>query len=99
MDQYNEVRLTGLITKIYPSMTTPSGVKVARIVVEHVSEQVEGGIKRKVRCKIYCVMVPGEIDEVMLDSHVEINGFLSINTQKQLVLHITNLKNLDLKEI
>lgn len=95
MHQENEVKLTGLISKIYPPMITPAGVKVARIVLEHSSEQMEGGALRYVKCRIYCVYVAAEINQELLNHHVSVTGFLSVNTQKKLVLHITNLKNLD----
>jgi len=95
MHQENEVKLTGLISKIYPPMITPAGVKVARIVLEHNSEQMEGGALRYVKCRIYCDYVAAEISQELLDHHVSVTGFLSVNTQKKLVLHITNLKNLD----
>lgn len=95
MHEENEVCLTGIISKIYPAVVTPVGVSVARLVLEHNSEQVEGGIKRRVKCKIYCVYVAGKILAEWLNCRISVVGFLSINSQKEIVLHITKIKNLD----
>lgn len=95
MHEENEVCLTGIISKIYPVVVTPAGVSVARLVLEHDSEQVEGGIKRRVKCKIYCVYVAGKILAEWLNCRISVVGFLSINSQKEIVLHITKIKNLD----
>lgn len=95
MYEENEVCLTGIISKIYPVVVTPTGVSVARLVLEHNSEQVEGGIKRRVKCKIYCVYVAGKILAEWLNCRISVVGFLSINSQKEIVLHITKIKNLD----
>ena len=95
MYEENEVCLTGIISKIYPVVVTPTGVSVARLVLEHNSEQVEGGIKCRVKCKIYCVYVAGKILAEWLNCRISVVGFLSINSQKEIVLHITKIKNLD----
>ena len=95
MHEENEVCLTGIISKIYPAVVTPAGVSVARLVLEHNSEQVEGGIKRRVKCKIYCVYVAGKNLAEWLNCRISVVGFLSINSQKEIVLHITKIKNLD----
>ena len=95
MHEENEVCLTGVISKIYPAVVTPAGVSVARLVLEHNSEQVEGGIKRRVKCKIYCVYVACKILAEWLNCRISVVGFLSINSQKEIVLHITKIKNLD----
>jgi|JI91814CRNA_FD_contig_31_6110886_length_584_multi_3_in_0_out_0_1 primosomal replication protein N len=95
MHEENEICLTGIISKIYPAVVTPAGVSVARLVLEHNSEQVEGGIKRRVKCKIYCVYVAGKILAEWLNCRISVVGFLSINSQKEIVLHITKIKNLD----
>lgn len=91
----NEVKLSGQIIKIYPVVTTPAGVKIARFTLEHNSKQIEGEIVRQVSCKIFCVYVDGEISSDLLNNHISVIGFLSTNAQKELVLHITKIKNLD----
>lgn len=95
MNLANKVCLSGIISQVYPAVTTPNGVKVARMLLEHNSKQLEAGELRQVKCKIFCVYIAGEIMESQLNQLVSINGFLSVNRHKELVLHITNIKNLD----
>lgn len=95
MHELNEVKLTGAISKIYPRVTTPVGLSVSRFVLEHDSMQLEAGIMRKVNCKIFCIFTAQKIDQEMLDCRVSVIGFLSTNAQKELVLHITHIQNLD----
>ncbi len=95
MHAINEVNLTGVITKIYPIFTTPGGVKVSRFFLEHKSEQLENGQKRRVNCKIFCVAIANEICESMSGYQVNVNGFLSVNAQNKLILNITNIQNWD----
>ncbi len=91
MPDINEVHLSGIINKIYPPLTTPSGVVVSRMQLVHYSEQLEGGAKRRVTCNLYCISIAAAIDRDLLQNSVCVSGFLSQNSQKQLVLHITNL--------
>ena len=95
MHAINEVHLTGIITKTYPIFTTPSGVKVSRFLLEHKSEQLENGQKRRVNCKVFCIAIAAEVCESMSGCHVSVNGFLSVNAQNKLILNITNIQNLD----
>ena len=95
MQEINELTLSGYIKKIYPIALTPAGTSVARFVLEHFSSQIEAGTKRQVRCKVFCVYVGGNIAENMLAQQVKVNGFLSTNSQQELVLHITKIQNLD----
>lgn len=95
MHEINEVRLTGFITKVYPQVMTPAERKVSRFVLEHQSEQYEINKLRWVKCKIFCVSLAYEITEKMLNCRVSASGFLSLNSHKELVLHITNIQNLD----
>ena len=74
---------------------TPAQVKVSRMVLEHNSEQLEGGINRQVKCKIFCVCLGESFNEEMLGQQVSVLGFLSMNSQQKLVLHVTKLKILD----
>jgi primosomal replication protein N len=95
MNEVNEVYLSGVISKIYPLMVTPSEVKVSRFVLEHSSQQIEGGVNRLVNCRIFCVYLGEVIVEEQLNSYVKVKGFLSVNMQKKVVLHVTEIKILD----
>jgi primosomal replication protein N len=95
MQQTNEVKITGFIKKIYPLVTTPNGVKITRLILEHNSTQEEHYKKRKVYCKVFCLLVGSELSLDFIDAHVEAYGFLSANAQQQLVLHISKIKKLN----
>jgi primosomal replication protein N len=91
MRDLNEVHLSGLINKIYPPIHTPSGVVVSRMQLAHRSEQFEGGVRRRVTCNLYCISVAAVIDPALLGTQVCVSGFLSQNSQKQLVLHLSKI--------
>jgi primosomal replication protein N len=89
----NQLNLSGLITKVYPVRQTPSGVNVARFVLEHFSSQQEANATCNVKCKMFCIWVdPG--DQLIQEGiDVEVSGFISQNAKLQLVLHITEFLN------
>lgn len=95
MPVINEVKLSGTITKYYPGLTTPSGRQINRFVLEHLSEQLEAGVSRIVKCRIFCVYIQDDIVMESLNNHVNIKGFLSVNSQNKLVLHVNEIKFLD----
>lgn len=95
MRPINEVVLTGIVQKIYPPLTTPAGVVVSRFVLEHLSSQIENEQKRQVRCKMFCVIIGSELTSSLLETNVEVRGFLNTNLQKQLILHINKIEKLD----
>lgn len=95
MRQVNEVVITGIIKKIYPQIITPAGVVVSRFVLEHESSQIENQQSRRVHCKMFCVLIGDKLESLMLETQVEVRGFLNINLQKQLILHINKIKKLD----
>jgi len=86
----NKLVVSGRITKTYPLRDTPSGVKIARFVLEHVSTQIEAGLKCEVKCKLFCVWVdPQGLEQIENGNTVHVTGFLSNNSKAELVLHIT----------
>lgn len=95
MPAINEVKLSGTITKLYPALTTPSGRQINRFVVEHCSEQIEAGVSRVVKCRIFCVYIQDGLVVEGLNNQVNIKGFLSVNAQNKLVLHVNEIKFLD----
>jgi primosomal replication protein N len=85
----NQLKLSGLITKVYPIRYTPSGVSVARFVLEHVSAQQEANATCRVRFKMLCIWVEPGKELIQEDVNVQVSGFISQNARLQLVLHIT----------
>lgn len=84
----NQVKLSGIITKIYPLRHTPAGVKILRFVLEHDSKQEESGALCRVKCRMFCVWVNPGLDKITEYTNVEVAGFISQNAKLQLVLHI-----------
>lgn len=97
MEQSNTTRISGQIIKVYPLRETPAGINVLSFVLEHLSRQVEGGIPRTVKCRLYCIIVNAKIDTAnnLEQQFVELTGFLSQNSKAQLVLHVSQLNFLD----
>jgi primosomal replication protein N len=95
MSQINQVVVTGEITKLYPLINTPNNVIVSRFVLKHVSEQAENSQKRKVLCRLFCVVIGDKLGDDWLDAMVEIHGFLNTNAQQQVVVHVNKIRKLD----
>lgn len=85
----NQLRLGGLITKVYPIRYTPSGVAVARFVLEHFSIQLEANANCRVKCRMFCIWLDPGTQLIQDNMEIEVSGFISQNAKLQLVLHIT----------
>ena len=97
MEQSNTTQISGQIVKVYPLRETPAGVRVFSFVLEHVSRQIEGGVPRAVKCRLFCIIINAKIDiaDNLEQQFVELTGFLSQNSKAQLVLHVSQLNFLD----
>lgn len=95
MQELNQLKLSGTITRIYELITTPAGINVSRFILEHSSRQIEAKNQRLVRCKMYCVQISTHLDNELLEKRVNVTGFLNMNSKQQLVLHVNNLEILD----
>ncbi len=95
MQSYNEIKLTGVIKKVYPLVTTINNVNVARFILEHQSVLKENNQLRKVFCKMFCVVVGSSNLDNLLNCNVKILGFVSTNSQQQLVLHVNEIEKLN----
>lgn len=89
----NHIKLSGLITKVYPIRRTPSGVNVARFVLEHFSTQLEAGATCEIKCKMFCIWIEPIHELIQEGNFVEVEGFMSQNAKLQLVLHVTEFLN------
>ena len=74
---------------------TPAGLPLLSFVLQHASEQIEAGLKRKVECEVNAVAL-GELADMFKKQNIQIGdnikakGFLAKRSTKstQLVLHI-----------
>ncbi|MCC2625853.1 MAG: single-strand binding protein/Primosomal replication protein n [Burkholderiales bacterium] len=84
----NQSKLGGLISQVYPMRQTPSGVNIARFILEHSSTQVEAGSQCRIKCKMFCIWVNPVADMIEEGKLAEVSGFISQNAKLQLVLHV-----------
>ena len=87
--------LSGVVVHIEPIRYTPAGIPLLSFVLQHASEQIEAGLKRKVECEVNAVAL-GNIakQNIQLGAYVKAKGFLAKRSAKstQLVLHIEQLQ-------
>ena len=80
---------------------TPAGLPLLSFVLQHASEQIEAGLKRKVECEVSAVAL-GNIAADLAKSNIQIGdsikakGFLAKRSAKstQLVFHIDKLEKI-----
>ncbi len=84
-----------MVIGLEPIRYTPAGIPLLSFVLQHASEQIEAGLKRKVECEVNAVAL-GDIakQNIQLGSSVKAKGFLTKRSAKstQLVLHIEKLE-------
>jgi primosomal replication protein N len=87
--------LSGVVIHIEPIRYTPAGIPLLSFVLQHASEQIEAGLKRKVECEVNAVVL-GDLAQqnIQFGSSVKAKGFLAKRSAKstQLVLHIEKLE-------
>ncbi len=85
------------MVQIEPLRYTPAGIPLLSVVLRHVSEQVEAGMKRKAECEINAVVL-GDLALKGLKQGVQVmaQGFLAKRSLKstQLVMHINDIKTM-----
>lgn len=85
------------VVQIEPLRYTPAGIPLLSVVLRHVSEQIEAGMKRKVECDVNAVVL-GDLALKGLKQGVQIvaQGFLAKRSLKstQLVMHINDIKTM-----
>ena len=90
----NKLVLAGVVASIEPLRYTPAGIPLLSFVIQHVSDQIEAGMKRKVECEINAVAIGNvALKALELGTSVEVAGFLAKRSLKsrQLVLHINEI--------
>ena len=90
-----------MVIGLAPIRYTPAGIPLLSLVLQHASEQVEAGLKRKVECEVNAVALGDLADifkkqNIQLGSTIKAQGFLAKRSAKstQLVLHIEQLEKI-----
>ena len=87
--------LSGVIVHLEPIRYTPAGIPLLSFVLQHASEQIEAGLKRKVECEVNAVAL-GDLAKISIQigDNMKAKGFLAKRSAKntQLVLHIEQIK-------
>ena len=86
--------INGVIVQIEPIRHTPVGIPLLSFVLQHASEQLEAGFKRKVDCEVSAVAL-GKLTQttIKIGDNIKAKGFLAKRNAKSnyLVLHVTQL--------
>ena len=85
------------MVQVEPLRYTPAGIPLLSVVLQHASEQIEAGMKRKVECEVNAVIL-GDLALKGLKAGQQIiaQGFLARRSLKstQLVMHINEIKSM-----
>ncbi len=95
----NKLEFQAEVVHIEPLRYTPAGIPLLSVVLRHVSEQIEAGMKRKVECEVNAVILGDQLLEspalkgLAIGSHILAVGFLAKRSLKstQLVMHINHI--------
>lgn len=93
----NKLELQAEVVQIEPLRYTPAGIPLLSVVLHHVSEQIEAGMKRKVECEVNAVVLGDlALKGLNLGTHIRVVGFLVKRSLKstQLVMHINHIEYL-----
>lgn len=91
----NKLELQAEVVHIEPLRYTPAGIPLLSVVLRHVSEQVEAGMKRKVECEVNAVALGDlALKGMKVGSNILAIGFLAKRSLKstQLVMHINHIE-------
>ena len=96
----NKWVLQAVVFKIEPLRYTPSGIPLLSLVLQHDSEQLEAGMKRKVGCEVNAVILGALTLEqftklkIEVGSQIVATGFLAKRSLKstQMVMHINHIE-------
>lgn len=82
------------VVQIEPLRYTPAGIPLLSVVLRHVSEQIEAGMKRKAECEVNAVILGDlALQGLKLGQQIVARGFLARRSLKstQLVMHINHI--------
>jgi primosomal replication protein N len=95
----NRLVIQGELLKVDELRFTPVGIPILDLLIGHMSEQVEAGMKRRVECEISAVVM-GELANACRSlkegTAIRAVGFLARRSLKstQLVMHINELEKI-----
>jgi len=91
----NKLVLSGVIVAVEPIRYTPAGLPLLSFVINHVSEVIEAGLKRRVECEVNAIAM-GDLAKIniQLGANINVSGFLAKRSAKstQPVLHSQNIE-------
>jgi primosomal replication protein N len=90
----NQLVLQAEVVQIEPLRYTPAGIPLLSVVLRHVSEQIEAGMKRKAECEVNAVILGDlALQGLKLGQQIVARGFLARRSLKstQLVMHINHI--------
>lgn len=93
----NKLALHAEVVQIEPLRYTPAGIPLLSVVLRHVSEQIEAGMKRRVECEMNAVVLGDlALKGLKLGNRINAYGFLAKRSLKstQLVMHINHIEYL-----
>ena len=92
----NKLVLQAQLVHLEPLRYTPAGIPLLSLVLQHHSEQIEAGMKRKIECEIEAVIL-GDLAHkpFKLGANLIVQGFLAKRSMKstQLVLHVNRIEH------
>ncbi|WP_017443715.1 primosomal replication protein N [Gayadomonas joobiniege] len=99
----NSLVIAGKLVKAPKFSTSPAGIPHCHFVLEHLSEQYEAGMPRRVWCRIKVVAsgltIQQQVKNLTAEQLVRAEGFLqrqeSINGLAQLILHAQRIQQID----
>ena len=91
----NQLVLQAEVVQIEPLRYTPAGIPLLSVVLRHVSDQIEAGMKRKVECEVNAVILGDlALKSLKQGEQITVRGFLAKRSLKstQLVMHINHIE-------
>ncbi len=85
------------MVQVEPLRYTPAGIPLLSVVLQHASEQMEAGMKRKVECEVNAVVLGDlALKGLKIGQQIIAQGFLARRSLKstQLVMHINEIKSM-----
>lgn len=97
MEQFNQIKISGQIVKVYSPRVTPFGIEVVSFILAHQSMQAEAQEDRQIDCRLFCIAIglDGLHANGILNQNVVAQGFLANNKKGQMAFHLKQITFLD----
>jgi len=95
----NKLELTGEVVQVDELRYTPAGIPLLSFVLQHLSDQIEAGMKRKIECDVSVIAMDKVAEQargIKVGTALKVSGFLAKRSLKstQLVLHINTIEKI-----